>query len=724
MGNNQFIHETAIYQLIARHGIHTPVYSTIKSESDISKLPFQVGEPVVVKGLGKDLWHKSDEGALHFIDYSLKNIKQTFNTIKKNLIGKYDLIEVLICKRVRFQSSTALPTEAFISIQNDIAHGLNISVGIGGIYTEHWASELKAGILTWPVAFLTPKLALEAFKKHLIGKIWLGKLRQSKPLTTEPIILNFLNQLWELAKTIEQKNIKLLEINPMVLDKSGYPVALDGVGLYGDEPQKIVQQPPLKSSALLNPKSIAITGVSDKSGSFGTRILDNLINSELSKSQIKVIKPGMQSFRGVECYENLQKLKQNPVDALIIALPAKITVATLMELCEQDVGADIVYLVAGGLGDGADKNGLGRKISKFIENRKNQGLWTPAIIGPNSLGIVLSPLKISTLFISRNRLPINFHYNGNIGFISQSGAFFITRLSNSPKLAIKYGFCIGNQMDKKASDIIKAMSEDIDLKIFSVYIEGFSDGDAIEFAEAARTIIAVGKKVILYKGGRSSEGMEAAAGHTGAMAGNYDLQKNLFKNSGIIVTEGFDEFTTLLKWFSTYPDYEKPQKVVVISNAGYETVASADHLGADKKTGQPNLLMPLSGKNRNKLETIIEKNGLKGLVAAANPLDLTPMAGDKAYLDCIRYMTETDADTIVLCIIPLADMLQVFNQEKVKNFVDELKKIIQTTKKAMGVVVDSGDVYDQYRKMFIQAGIPVFRSIEDLFKPLVKFHSY
>jgi acyl-CoA synthetase (NDP forming) len=721
MGNNHFIHESAIYQLIALHGINTPVYSTIKSESDIPNLPFQDGEPVVIKGLGKDLWHKSDEGALHFVNYSEKNIQQTFNTIKANLIGKYDLIEVLICKKIFFKSATALPTEAFISIQNDNSYGLTISVGIGGVYTENWASELTAGILMWPVSLITPKLALEEFKQHLIGKIWFGKLRQSKPLTTEDIILELLTQLWNLAEEIEQKNIKLLEINPMVLDSTGFPIALDGVGLYGDTPKKISKQSPLKSSALLNPKTIAIAGVSDKPGSFGTRILDNLINSELSKNQIRVIKPGISVFRGVECYGDLQKLQQNPVDVLIIALPAKVTVATLRELCEQGVGADIVFLVAGGLGDGADKNGLGRKLSKFIESRRDLGLWTPAIIGPNSLGIVLSPLKISTLFISRNRLPVNFHKNGNIGFISQSGAFFITRLSNSPELPIKFGFCIGNQMDKKASDIIKTMSEDKDLKIFSVYIEGFSDGDAIKFTETAKSIINEGKKVILYKGGRSDEGMEAAAGHTGAMAANYDLQKNLFKNAGIIVTERFDEFTTLLKWFSTYPDYQKPKKVAVISNAGYETVGSADLLGADKKTGQPNLLMPLSDKNRKKLEIVIEKNGLKGLVSATNPLDITPMAGDKAYLDSIKCMAETDADTVVLCIIPLADMLQVFNQEKVNAFISELKEIIQTTKKAIGVVVDSGDVYDQYRKMIALSGIPVFQSIEDLFKPLVMF---
>jgi len=542
MSSNLFIHETAVYELFNSYGLSTPTYAILKSESDIPQLPFEKGESVVVKGLGKNLWHKSDEGALHFIEYSREKIKQVFNTIQSNLEGKYEWIECLICKKLIFQSTTAFPTEAFISIQKDDSCGPVISFGLGGVCTEEWASKLAVGILLWPVSLVKPQQALEEIKNHLIGKIWFGSLRQCHPLTSEDKILEFLSQIWKLAEDFEQKKIKLLEINPVVLNNDGYPVALDGVGLYDEKSKKITKTPHLEASALLNPQNIAIAGVSDKPGSFGTRILDNLINSNLSKKQIKVIKPGVSEFHGVECYQNLAQLVRNPVEVLIIALPAKITVATLTTLCEQEGGADVVYLVAGGLGDGADTNGWGIQVSNLIASRREQELWTPAIIGPNSLGIVISPLKISTLFISRNRLPINYHKNGNIGFISQSGAFFITRLSNSPELPIKYGFCIGNQIDRKASDILKTMSEDSDLKVFGAYIEGFSDGDAIKFAETARDIILDGNKVILYKGGRSSEGMEAAAGHTGAMAGNYDIQKILFQKAGIIITERFDEF--------------------------------------------------------------------------------------------------------------------------------------------------------------------------------------
>ncbi len=410
----------------------------------------------------------------------------------------------------------------------------------------------------------------------------------------------------------------------------------------------------------------------------------------------------------------------NPADALIIALPAKVTVNTLTELCNQGGGAELVYLVAGGLGDGADKDNLAKQITDLLSSRRRQGLWTPAIIGANSLGIVLAPQRVSTLFISRDRLPISFQEKGNIGFVSQSGAFLITRLSNNASLPIKYGICVGNQIDKKASDLINVLADDEDIKVIGTYIEGFPQGDAVRFAQNAKRIIESGKKVVLYKGGRSSEGMKAASGHTGAMAANYHLQKKVLEKAGIIVTESFSEFTAVLKWYSAYPNYKRPSNLAVLSNAGYETVGSADRVGEDLIAGRKNLLMALSETEQSHLEKVVVKNRLGGLTIASNPLDLTPMAGERTFLDAARCFADSHADTIVICMVPLTDMLRPFNQNKVLDFASELKAIADATGKAIGVVVDSGFIYDEYRATIEDCGIPVFRSIEDIFMPITK----
>ncbi len=703
-----FICESEVYKILENNGVTVPIYGTIKNDNDIDGLPFEDGDEIVLKGIANDLWHKSDEGALHFSKFNKDEVSRINNLIQKNLAGKYQYLETLICRKIPFKNSSSLPCEGFVSFQIDDACGVIISFGLGGIHTESWAASLKTGILMWPVSMMTPKQALAEVKEHLIGKIWLGTLRQGEALTSEKILKEFIEGLWRVASFVESNNIKLLEMNPMVLDDQGRPMALDGVGLHAEKFEKRLPGE-INANAILNPKKVAIAGVSEKATSFGKKILDNLIASSIPNDDLLVIKPGANEFAGIKCCNDVSGLIDNPVDVLILALPAPITVETLLALCKQGGGAEAVYLVAGGIGDGADKKGFGKQVKLILSDRRSRDEWTPSLIGPNSLGIVLSPLNLSTLFISPRRLPINYYSEGNIGLVSQSGAFFITRISTDTELPIKYGHCIGNQIDIKVSDFIDIYSSDSKIQVIGAYVEGFDRGDALAFATNAKKVIAAGKPVVLYKGGRSSEGMKAAAGHTGAMAGNWDLQKNLFEKAGVIVTESFAEYSSILKWLSAFPKFKSANKVAVISNAGFETVGSADHLGEDK--GRQNLLLRMDSKIETQLNEMIEECNLTGLVSPANPFDITPMASDKAYLEATRVYYNSDADAVVTCIVPLSDMLHVFKEDKVEALADGYREIASGDK-PLAIVVDSGALYDNYRAAFEKVGLPVYRSVE------------
>lgn len=702
MSQSKFIHESAVYQILNEHGIKVPKY-----ETNLEKLSFNEGEPVVIKGIAKDLWHKSDAGALHFINFNKDLIKNLDQKMRESLSSKYEWIETMVCSRANFQSVRGLPSEAYISIQRDDACGTVISFGVGGIYAEAWAQELKSNVLMWSPALSSPLEALEEIKNHWLGKVWLGELRQGEPLTDTKKLLNFLTGIWNVAKNIDKKNITLLEMNPVVIDEDGVPIALDGVGTYADSSPKFFA-PSISLSSLLNPKTVAIAGVSEKEGSFGLRILKNLLQSKIDIKNIKVIKPNCELLLGVQCLPDIKKLVNNPVDMLILTLPAAVTVKTLIELCEQGGGAEIVYLVAGGIGDGADTTGLAAELQSVLNQRKTKGLWTPKIIGPNSLGIVLSTLKLSTLFIAPEKLPIVYHDKGNLAFISQSGAYFITRFSKEENLPIKYGFCIGNQMDLKVSDFLETIATDPEINVIGTYIEGFSTHEALKLARVAKNFTDNGRHIVLYKGGRSTEGMKAAAGHTGAMAGNYDLQKKILKKSGIFITENFQEFSSLLNFLSAYPETKKLTQLAVISNAGFETVSSADSIGSK--------LFKINDTMKCELENILKKHGLDGLVSASNPLDLTPMANQDAYIECAeKFAKSKDADAILFCAVPLTDKLETSDIEKMKLASEHLKSISIKYNKPILVVVDSGSIYNNYREAFKSVGLPTYSSIEDAF---------
>ena len=715
--NRQFISETQVYRWLAEGGVHTPKFGVMRRADDVKQLGFKPGDKVVVKGLADQLWHKSDHGVLAFPQYDAAAIAKLHEEFERKLTAeKFTYIETLVCERVAFREIQGMPTEGFVSLKWEESCGYVVRMGIGGIRTEFWAGKLHSPLLVWPVEMVSPEEAYEELAVHLLGQVWLGSLRQGEALTDREKILRFLHGIWRCVPTLEKHRAELIEMNPVVVSTAGEIVALDGVGEMGDAPclasvgQQVRQQP---TNALLNPKKVAIAGVSAQEGSFGRVIFENVLLSDIAKENIQVIKPNVETMQGIRCYPDITHLKADPVDVLILALPAALSCQIIGDLCAQGGGATVVYLVAGGIGDGADKEGFGKRIVSLIEERRAIGSYAPNLVGPNSLGIILSPLRLNTLFITPKRLGVKFHGDGNIGFVSQSGAFFITRLSKESQLPIKYGFCIGNQIDVRLSDFLATMGMDQSLRVIGVYAEGFARLDALKFARIARKLTSEGRHVILYKGGRSTEGMKAASGHTGAMASDHALHETLLSHAGVKIVESFGEFSAAMAFFSLYPDTREIKKIGAISNAGFETVGIADFLGTTGHTvGRTSPVVPFGETVAAQLTDAIRENKLEALVSVANPLDVTPMAGTRAYRDMIRIIAAGDVDAVVVGIVPLSEKLGAFDESETSGFAREIKQIATQSRKPVVMVIDSGELYDRYAQIFAEAGLLVFRSMD------------
>jgi len=218
-------------------------------------------------------------------------------------------------------------------------------------------------------------------------------------------------------------------------------------------------------------------------------------------------------------------------------------------------------------------------------------------------------------------------------------------------------------------------------------------------------VIAAGKWVVMYKGGRSAEGQAAANSHTGALAGDWELQKALLERAGVIVCASIGEFDSALAWLATFPA-GKPSRVAVLTNAGYESVVSADLL-TGKVTGQH-----LQPAEVAELKTLLEAHKLQDLVAARLPLDVTPMAGEAAYLACCRLLAGTSADTLVVGVVPLTMRLNTTDPLQMAAFAGSLAAVARDAGKRLGVVVEGGPLFEAYRETFKQAGLPLFPSME------------
>jgi acyl-CoA synthetase (NDP forming) len=703
-----FIAEHEVYGYLSAVDIRTPRHFFADNANQIADAPFENGEPVVVKGVARDLWHKSDSDALAFCDFDADAIEAMHASMREQVGQQFDWLGTLIAERIEFQSARHAPSEIFVSLQRDQCCGAIISFGFGGLLTEDWARELKQSLLVWPTSVYTPEEALEELCEHWLGKILLGKARESKALTDDESLRGFLERLWKLDELMAREQLGLLEMNPVVISGTGEFVALDGVGLRAADAHKEYCPVPLQDDSFLAPRRIALAGVSAKAGSVGSLILENLRKSSLSDEGLLVIKPGVDDFGGVRCVPDVAALADEPVDILIVALPATQCVPMIEALCEQGSGAAVVYIVAGGIGDGADREGYGERLASLIDSRRQNGEWCPAIVGPNGLGMLLSPLRLNSLFIPQSKLNVEFAPDSDVALISQSGAFLITRLSRHSNLDLKYGFSIGNQLDMKLSDFMALVARDKSVRVLGIYVEGFVGGDACAVAKLVEEFRAENRHVIIYKGGRSQLAKTAAESHTGAMTGDYHVQKRLLHKAGAVITESFNQFNAVLKWMAAYPDLHELGKLAIVTNAGYETVGSVDTLGDNDSER----LYQLSEHDHSALGNILERHGMQGLVAATNPLDLTPMADEAVYFDCVEAMIGFGAGVVMLGLVPLSEQLDTHQLTQAEAFAARLRSLAQSTGRLIGVVIDAGVPYQRYKAVFERQGFPVFDGMD------------
>lgn len=689
---SSFLSESEVYSFLNRAGFEIPAFFSIQNEKDIESITFSSSDDVVIKGEVDGVFHKSDVGLVVIESYSPQRVLECLTKWKAEF--KQQFKRLLVIEKVAYKAIKDIPSEIFFSLSYESSLGHVARLGIGGIHSEFWAKKEPPIYIT---ADLSVTQVLEKLSYHTLGHLWFGLLRQQEALLTVESAKKFIQAILHLLNMNDLPD--LIEVNPMVITEDDRIVALDGVGVIKG-PSEVLAASKRPVSAILSPKKVAIAGVSTKKRSFGNMILDNIVSSQLGKENIFVLRDGLKEFEGCPCLSDITALKERGVDALIVALPPGPTIEIVEQLCEQQSGAEVIYLVAGGIGDGADQQGHAKKIEFILQKYRKQGKWTPTLVGPNSLGIVLSKLKFNSLFIPPEKLDVEFSEKGKIAFISQSGAFFITRLSNSHQLPLKYAYCVGNQLDLTVGQTLSVLKEDDSVELYALYIEGFKPGDLTVIAREVREIVARKGNVVIYKAGRTEEGSKAAAGHTGAMGGAYDIESSTLESAGAIVCHSIEQFSAKMRFYGHYS--QQPKIIGVISNAGFETVNSAD-LFADS-------LIAVDETIKLNLEDFLKKVRLDHLVSVSNPFDITPMADESVYLYAIEQML-AQYDAVIASIVPLTERIDT-SENGARELATKLNIITKKWNKPLLVVVDSGSQYDSYRNILEQQGVLVFSNLE------------
>ena len=723
------LHEHEVYALVKAVGaIQPPRYIFLRkglavTDTDIESLP---GDKVVLKLVSPEVVHKTEANAVAFVPRERDAVQREIDRMMAHHADK-QIAGVLVVEFVEGAKSQ-FANELFVGVRATREFGPVIAAGIGGVDTEYLSEKMRPGaaVAKAVATDISAEQFLEMFRKTVAYESLAGLARGRRRIVSDGELLRCFRAFIAIARHFcvdrgqEGPDVAELEVNPFAF-RQHQLVPLDGRGRLGPAVKVPPSRPINKIENLLEPKSIAVLGVSSKSQNFGRLILNNIQSCGFPAEHLYVIKDGEKEIDGALCVPNAAALPE-PIDMLVIAAPAQSLPQVIDEIAGSGKVASAI-LIPGGVGETEGSGELEKAARDAIRRAHERHDGGPVFVGPNSMGIQSRPGRYDTFFIQRRKLDSRMDLPARrAAIISQSGAFIITRLSNLESLNPALALSIGNQLDLTISDYLKVIGRRDDVDAIGVYAEGFNDMDGLEFLKAVEEVTARGKTVVFYKAGRTESGRSAAAGHTAAVAGDYDICQSAAAASGAIIVDTFKEFEQVLELATAL--HHKPvrgRRVAAISNAGFETVGMADNIRGTRYSVS---LPALSDETRAKLEAALARHKLDKLVNPRNPLDVTPMATDEAYADCVRVLLDADEiDAVLASAVPLSPVMLTTPDEITQpgSLADRLSALLVDAKKPLAAVIDCGPLYDDLVRKLRAGGVPVFRSADQAIRSLGRY---
>jgi acyl-CoA synthetase (NDP forming) len=705
--------ETEGMALIETLGIATPRRIELPNAQAAAALgdPPLAGERVVLKAVSPHLLHKTEVGAVSVVPNRRAAILAEIEAMERRCVA-FPLAGFVLYEHVSYRPE--LGHELLLGLRWTRDFGPIVTLGPGGIHTELLASAFRDGE---GVAVCSPQVKRanavpEALARHLPLRLVTEPQRGLPAPLARAEAERCVRRMLELAAALCPAPIAELEINPLVVSE-GRLVALDVLGTFSDAPVTVPAPRPLeKIRRLLEPRSIAIAGVSEKMNP-GRIILQNVLRAGTDPRRVTVIKPGSRTIEGCACVPSLADLP-GPVDLVVLSVAAPQAAEMVADIADHR-RAESVILIPGGLEEKAGSGTLVGPMRQALAASRHTLWGGPVVNGGNCLGIRSLPGRYDTLFIPGHKLGLPAGAAAPVALITGSGAFACSKLNKLERLNPLYTVTIGNQMDLTVADYLTDLADDPRIELFAVYLEGFRTLDGARFLQAVERITGAGRNVILYLAGRTRAGASAAASHTAAVAGDHAVARALARSAHAIVADTLEDFEDLVRLFTRlHGRRSRGLRLGAVSNAGYESVAFADALG-------PFTLADFTPATQDALHAILAEARLAEIVGVRNPLDLTPILGDAGTEAVARaVLDDPNVDAAAIGCVPMTGALKTLppgpgHTEDVQapdSIAGRLVRLMRETSKPWVAVVDAGSLYDPMVRVLEDGGVPTFRTAD------------
>lgn len=348
---------------------------------------------------------------------------------------------------------------------------------------------------------------------------------------------------------------------------------------------------------IINARSLAIVGASDKPAKFGSALTASQLAMNFDGPMYLVNPSGREAF-GRPVFPDLSALPEPP-ELVYITVPAHQSLPILEE-CSR-LGVRGVVMIAAGFGEAGEE---GRVLEQQALTLARKGGFR--IIGPNCFGI----------YNPRNRLTLLPGYDfstvqGDVAFISQSGGFAaqVARLGCSLGFGFRAVVSYGNGADVDEVDLLRYFSRDEGTRVIAGYLEGVKNARA--FLEALDEAVSR-KTVVLWKVGRCESSQKAVQSHTGSLAGSSEIWEAALRQRGVISVFGVEEVCDVLLALRCLG--LRPGKRLLLAGGGGGLGTYAADLAAEEGLEIP----PLASGTASRLLNVLKGAG----AVVSNPLDI------------------------------------------------------------------------------------------------------
>jgi len=451
---------------------------------------------------------------------------------------------------------------------------------------------------------------------------------------------------------------------------------------------------------IVNPKSVAFFGASNRSTAMGTNQLNALLDLGF-EGKIYPVHPKEGRVLGLKAYKKVQDLPEVP-DLAVLVLPTHL-VTGVVEECGQK-GIKHAVVVSGGFKEvGGDGAALEKKLLAVADQ------YGIRFLGPNCLGVANPHHKFNITFLPFEGRP------GFIGFASQSGSFITQMFGYLSRYNIGFstGISVGNEADIDIVDCMAYLAACPHTKVIGLYIETIRRGRA--FIDMARSIVPH-KPIVAYYVGGSEAGQQASLSHTAALAGPDDLYDGVLRQSGIIRAQSIPELFDFC-WVLGACPRPAGNRVIIQTHSGGPGAAAAD---ACSRTGL--VLAKLSRQTREKLSPLVPATG-----SMNNPIDLTFSKNPEDFFAVIPniLLAESDCDGLLVYFLAPGHIIRRTMQSMgiapdqipqltEKLFDDQGKSLAGLTAKHQKPLI--GYTFQSHEELYVQKllhhGVPVLPSPE------------